>query len=108
MFDGDLVLVNDNKTMLKGVDRNAKIVIDVEDKITAIAETDIAENRIKCILRTTKSMIGEFSNYASAYHNRIPSTEEQKQRYTDYIDIISVITGKSIDKSIVALRSNAY
>lgn len=107
-YDGDLVLINDNQTMIEGVDRNATIVIDVDDKITAIEEPDIPENRIKCILRTTKSMIGEFSNYASAYHNRMPSTEEQKKRYRDYIDIISVLTGKSIDKRIVALHSNVY
>ena len=106
--DGDLVLVNDVATMLEGVDRDAQIVIDAEDKITAIAEADIVQNRIACILRTTKSMIGEYSNYASAYHNRLPTTQEQKDKYAKYVDIISVITGKSIDKCIVALRSNAH
>lgn len=90
-------MVNDDATMLEGVDRDAQIVIDAEDKITAIAEADIVQNRIACILRTTKSMIGEYSNYASAYHNRLPTTQEQKDKYAKYVDIISVITGKSID-----------
>lgn len=96
-FDGDLVLVIDDELMLKGVNRNLKSVIDVDDKITAAVEADIVQNRIACILRTTKSMIGEFSNYASAYLNRMPRDEEVKQKYDDYINIISVINGKSID-----------
>ena len=36
MYDGDLSLVLNNETMMKGVDRNASIVIDVEDKVTAL------------------------------------------------------------------------
>ena len=94
---GDLVLVLKNQTMMSGVDRNAPIVLDIDDKVAAAAELDTTENRYKITLRTMKSLIGEYSNYASAYHNKCPKTIAQKEKYEKYIDIISVITGKSID-----------
>ena len=97
---GDLVLVLKNQTMMSGVDKNAPIVLDIDDKVAAAAELDTTENRYKITLRTMKSLIGEYSNYASAYHNKCPKTAEQKQKYEKYIDIISVITGKSIDKKL--------
>ena len=94
---GDLVLVLKSQTMMSGVDKNAPIVLDMDDKVAAAAELDTTENRYKITLRTMKSLIGEYSNYASAYHNKCPKTAEQRQKYEKYIDIISVITGKSID-----------
>lgn len=96
-FDGDLVLVVDNDIMRNAVQRDIPIVMDIDDKISAIAEPDTVDNRYKMVMRTLKSMIGEYSNYASAYHNKCPRTQEQKEKYEKYIDIISVITGKSID-----------
>jgi len=67
MYDGDLVLVLDNKTMMKGVDRNATITIDIDDKVCALVEADTPQNRTACIIRSLKSRIGEISNFASAY-----------------------------------------
>ena len=95
--DGDLVLVLQNSTMLKGVNRDIPIVIDVEDKATAISEEDTKEGRLEMVMRTMKSLIGEYSNYSSAYHNKCPRTLEQKQKYEKYVDQISVLTGKAID-----------
>ena len=48
------------------------------------------------MLRTMKNLIGEYSNYATAYRNRCGKTPEQQQKYANYIDIISVLVGKSI------------
>lgn len=102
-------MVNDNKIMISGSHKDARITIDIEDKITALAEEDDDANRIALISRTTKNMIGEFSNYASVYLNRRPRENEQIKKYDSYIDIISVLTGKSIDqKCKVALRSNVH
>jgi len=36
VYDGDLCLIINNKMMMSGVDHNAKIVIDIEDKVTAL------------------------------------------------------------------------
>lgn len=82
--------------MLAGVDHDAVPVIDVDDKITTEPEEFNMENRLKVTLRTMKNLIGEYSNYATAYLNRCPGTEEQKEKYRTYVDIISVLTGKSI------------
>lgn len=96
-FDGDLVLVIDNPLMMKGVDQNAAIVLDTEDKITSITEEDTKENRLKLVLRTMNNLIGETSNCATAYHNKTPKTAEQKEKYESYIDLLSIINGKAID-----------
>lgn len=98
-FDGDLVLVLQNFTMMRGVHRDAPIVIDVEDKITAKMEPDNSEGRLALTMRTMKSLIGEYSNYSSAYHNKCPKTDEQRAIYEGYIDQISVLTGKAIDQA---------
>lgn len=97
MYDGDLVLVLDNETMMKGVDRNATITIDIDDKVCALVEADTPQNRTACIIRSMKSRIGEISNFASAYHNKAITNEEQRKRYDTYINLLSVSNGKEID-----------
>lgn len=96
-FDGDLVLVVDNKLMMKGVDRGAPVVLDMEDKITAMAEEDTAENRAALVLRTINSLIGETSNCATGYHNKQPKSEEVRKKYESYVDLLSIVNGKAID-----------
>lgn len=96
VYDGDLTLLLDSPLMMKGVDRNAKIVIDIEDKVTALAEKDTIQNRTACIMRSLKSLIGEISNYASCYHNKTPKTEKQKETYSRYVDLLSITNGKAI------------
>lgn len=99
MYDGDLVLVINNLLMMKGVDRNCPITIDVEDKAVTIAEPNDTKHRVEYTLRSLKSMIGEISNYATAYHNRVPSTEKSKKKYETYVDLLSVSNGKAISKN---------
>lgn len=96
-YDGDLVLVVDNGVMMSGVDRNAPIVIDIDDKQTAKEEKISKENLVQLVLRTMNSLIGETSNCATAYHNKQPKSVEQKKKYESYIDLLSVINGKAID-----------
>lgn len=95
-FDGDLILLVDNDDMIQGVHRDIPIVIDIEDKITALEEKDTKENKLKVILRGMNSLIGETSNCATTFHNKIPKTQEQKEIYMKYIDLLSVINGKAI------------
>lgn len=94
---GDLILVVDNDIIKKGVDINAPIVIDIDDKITTIKEKDTKENRYKAIMRGKNSLIGETSNCATTYHNKTPRSIEQRKKYESYIDLLSVINGKAID-----------
>lgn len=96
-YDGDLTLIVNDPVIMSGVDRNASVVIDVEDKVTALKEEYSIQNRTNCIIRSLRSSIGEISNYASAYHNKAPKTQEQKKRYEGYVDLLSVVNGKAID-----------
>lgn len=96
-FDGDLVLVIKNETMARGVHPDLPIVLDVEDKITALVEEDNVEHRIALTMRTMQSLIGKYSNCSSAYHNKTPKSVDQKKLYMKYVDIISILTGKAID-----------
>jgi len=97
--DGDLVLVVENEIMKSGVDRDAAIVIDIEDKIAALAEEDTPENKLKVIMLGMHSLIGETSNCATTYHNKMPQLMKQKLTYDKYIDLLSVINGKAIDSA---------
>lgn len=96
-FDGDLVLIIDNPLMMSGVPDNIPITLDVEDKITALAECDIVKNKVACTIRGLKSSIGEISNYATAYHNKVPTMEKTKKLYHDNISLLSICNGKAID-----------
>lgn len=105
-YDGDLVLVVDDETMMKGVHRDVPIVIDIEDKATVIEEADTPENQARAILRGSNSLIGETSNCATGYHNKTPHSEEMKQVYESYIDLLSVINGKAIDSAKTGIIYN--
>lgn len=97
MYDGDLVLVIDEPIMLSGVDKNCPIVINIDEKMTALAEPVTKENIANLVSRTLVSLIGECSNAATCYHNKHISTEEQKERYASYVDILSIVNSFAID-----------
>ena len=92
-----MVLTIDNPIMMKGVDRNAAIVIDIEDKVTTLAEEDTLENKVEVVLRGMNSLIGETSNCATTYHNKRPDSPDQKEKYEKYVGLLSIINGKAID-----------
>lgn len=94
-----MVLVNNSKLMMEGVRRDAIPVLDLEDKITCLAQEDTVENKTACVIRGLKSSIGEISNYSTAYHNRVAKTEESKKTYENYTALLSIINGKMIDFS---------
>ena len=76
--------------MKKGVNPEKPIVIDIDDKITSLAEEDTPENRLALVKRTMNSLIGETSNCATGYLNKVPKTEEQKKKYEGFVDLLSV------------------
>ena len=80
--------------MKKGVHPEKPIVIDIEDKITSLAEEDNMENRLALIKRTMNSLIGETSNCATGYLNKAPKNAEQKKKYEEYVDLLSIINRK--------------
>lgn len=98
-FDGDLVLVIDEPSMIPGVHTDIPITLDLEDKKTALAETDTLDNKFACTLRGLKSQIGEISNLSTVYQNKVPKTEKTKQEYLKYVSLLSVANGKEIDRA---------
>jgi len=78
-FDGDQILLIPNKSITDSIDMSLPI------------------NIIDSTIKSFKSLIGEYSNYASSYNNRAGKTEEQRQRCQDSVDILSVCSGKSLD-----------
>jgi hypothetical protein len=105
-FDGDLVLVLKNNIMVKGVHKDKPVVIDIEDKILAKSEEYNIDNIIKTTILSMDNRIGNLSNVATCYHNKKPSTEEQKEKYLKFIDLTSILTGKEIDYSKTNVRFN--
>jgi hypothetical protein len=83
--------------MKSGINRNLPIVIDIEDKITALEEKITPEGIINCNIRSMTSLVGEISNYATCYHNKSPQTDKQREKYLEWINILSICNGKSID-----------
>lgn len=69
----------------------------MEDKITALEEEINNDNIINCTIRSMTSLVGESSNCATTFHNKTPQTEKQKNKYLEYINILSIVNGKAID-----------
>lgn len=96
--DGDLCLLSNNEQLLTGINEKCLPILDIEDKISAKEREITLENVVDSIVFSFDVRIGEYSNMATSYLNKTPRTEEQKQRYKDNIDYISVLNGKEIDK----------
>ena len=94
---GDLVFVTDNITMMKGVQRNLPIVINIDDKATALELEYNRASVINYMLMSLDSRIGEISNVATCYLNKQTKDEKQKDKYNDFVNLLSVINGVEID-----------
>ncbi len=97
--DGDLVLTLQNDTIRKGIDVNSAVTIDTEDKITVADEEINVDNVVKSIIFSMDNRIGEYSNIATCYLNKTPSTPEQKDKYLGFVDLMSILNGKEIDSA---------
>lgn len=94
---GDLVLLIDEPMMLQGVDKNCPIVINVDEKKTALEEDYTKEHIADMVDRTLVSLIGECSNAATCYHNKRATTKETREKYESYVDILSIVNSFAID-----------
>lgn len=97
--DGDLVLTFQHDIIRKGINVDSAVTMDTEDKITVDEEEITIENMIKSILFSMDNRIGEYSNIATCYLNKQPQSEEQKKKYLDYVDLMSILNGKEIDSA---------
>lgn len=77
-FDGDLLFVLDEPTMIKGVDMSIPVTMDVQDKITVEPDYYNIDSIEKLIINNSSNRIGEYSNYSSCYHNKMKKQKKQK------------------------------
>ena len=105
-FDGDILFVLDEPVMINGVDMSVPVVMDVDDKITILPQDYNEENICELILHNLDNRIGEYSNYATCYHNKMKKTEKTRKIHEDYIATLSVMTGKEIDAAKCGIRFN--
>lgn len=105
-FDGDILFVLDEPVMIDGVDMSVPVVMDVDDKITILPQDYNEENICELILHNLDNRIGEYSNYATCYHNKMKKTEKTRKIHEDYIATLSVMTGKEIDAAKCGIRFN--
>lgn len=103
-FDGDILFVLDEPLMIKGVDMSVPMVMDIDDKITISPRPYNEENICDLILHNLDNRIGEYSNYATCYHNKMKKTERTRKIHDDYIATLSVMTGKEIDAAKCGVR----
>lgn len=91
------MLVLDEPIFLEGVDKDCAIVLNLDEKMTALAEDVTKENIAELVGRTLVSLIGEDSNAATCYHNKAWKSDETKKRYEKNVDILSIVNSFAID-----------
>lgn len=91
-FDGDIVfLCNDPIVINSKIDK--PIIIDIEDKVTAVSKEYTKENLIEYELMTRDSRIGEITNVGTSIENKYTENPEIKKRYSDYASLLRILQG---------------
>lgn len=94
--DGDIVLLSDDPIIIDSkIDK--KIIIDIEDKITAVSKPYTTENIIEYEVMTRDNRIGEITNVATSIENRYTTNEDIKKIYENYSSLLRIMQGKEID-----------
>ena len=94
--DGDIFLLCDESIVINNkIDKN--IIIDIEDKATAIPKEYNKENLIEYEVMTRDSRIGELTNAATSILNKYTTNEEIKELYSNYSSLLRIYQGKEID-----------
>lgn len=106
-YDGDLGLVIkscDCPIMRRGIDTTLPIVINIDEKATAIAEDYTAENIKKNIKFARKQKIGEMSNMDTCYDNKVSDNPELRRKWDEFSNIICICNAKEIDSVKTQVR----
>lgn len=115
-MDGDLSLViqaKDHPVLLKGIDRTLPTVINIDEKVDALKVKPNDHALIEDVLFGSDNRIGEYSNCATKWNNKVPSDKlpvekqnELKKKFDDYINLISIINAKEIDSAKTHIKVN--
>ena len=95
-FDGDIFLLCDDPIIIDSkIDK--KIILDIEDKITAKVKPYSKENIIDYEVMTRDNRIGEITNVATSIENRYVKNDDIRNLYNDFSSLLRVLQGKEID-----------
>ncbi len=95
-YDGDIVLLSNDPVIANSI-INKPIIIDINDKATAISKPYTAENITDYEVMTRDNRIGEITNVATSIINKYTNNAEIKSQYSDYISLLRIYQGKEID-----------
>lgn len=102
-FDGDIFFLCDDRTVIDSkIDKN--IIIDIEDKATAISRPYNKENITEYEVMTRDSRIGEITNVGTSLENKYITNPEIRKLYSDFSSLLRIFQGKEIDFVKTGLR----
>lgn len=91
-FDGDIFLLC-NDVIIIDSKINKNIIIDIEDKTTAIPKKYNKENLVEYEVMTRDNRIGEITNVATSIENKYTTNEEIKELYSNYSSLLRIFQG---------------
>ena len=95
-FDGDIFLLCDEDIVVESkIDKN--IILDIEDKATAMPKKYNKENIIEYEVMTRDNRIGEITNVATSIENKYTTNDEIEELYSNYSSLLRIFQGKEID-----------
>lgn len=95
-YDGDIFFLCDEPIVIDSkIDKN--IIIDIEDKATAIPKKYNKDNLIEYEVMTRDSRIGEITNAATSILNKYVTNNNIKELYSNYASLLRIYQGKEID-----------
>lgn len=95
-FDGDIFLLSD-ETIIIDSKIDKKIILDIEDKVTAKSKPYTKENLIEYEVMTRDNRIGEITNVATSIENRYTTNDDIRELYSNYSSLLRIFQGKEID-----------
>lgn len=106
-YDGDcglVIRVEDAPVIRNGIDTSLPVVINIDEKATAVAEEYTTESILKSVIFTNGQSIGEKSNMATCYRNKVSDNEKLLKMWDDFVNIICIINAKEIDSAKTQVR----
>lgn len=101
--DGDIVfLCNEPIIINSKIDKN--IIVDIEDKATAIPKLYNKENITEYEVMTRDNRIGEITNTGTNIENKYVTNPDIKKVYSDLSSLLRILQGKEIDYVKTGLR----
>lgn len=102
-MDGDsLLLCHDPLLINTKIDK--PIIIDVEDKISALKKPYTKENIVEYELNSRDNRIGEITNVATAILNQYVEKDKWKKVNYDNVSLLRIFQGKEIDSIKTGVR----